>query len=153
MLATSAARILPMKALALGAIRLYQRYLSPHKGFCCAYAAISGRCSCSALGYRAIRRYGVLRGISVLDRRLEKCGIAYRRHLKPRQSGMLAHQGGFIDCACDIPTGCDLPSCDALELPFNCCDGFSGGGCDWRRSRKDEDDDYVLIPVRGDRTR
>ncbi|MFP5394003.1 MAG: membrane protein insertion efficiency factor YidD, partial [Gammaproteobacteria bacterium] len=59
-----------MKLLALGAIRLYQKFLSPHKGFCCAYAAVSGRASCSVLGYRVIRRHGIWNGLALLDRRL-----------------------------------------------------------------------------------
>jgi putative component of membrane protein insertase Oxa1/YidC/SpoIIIJ protein YidD len=41
------------------AIGLYQKYLSPHKGFCCAYRTHTGRAGCSALGFRAVRRYGV----------------------------------------------------------------------------------------------
>lgn len=59
-----------MKILVLAAIRFYQRKLSPHKGFSCAYAACTGHARCSALGYRAVRRLGVWHGLSVLDRRL-----------------------------------------------------------------------------------
>ena len=44
------------------AIGAYQRYLSPYKGFCCAYRAHTGRASCSALGARVIRRHGLLAG-------------------------------------------------------------------------------------------
>jgi len=51
--------------LALLAITLYQRHLSPYKGFRCAYALHTGRASCSRLGYRAIRRHG-LRGLGLL---------------------------------------------------------------------------------------
>ena len=124
----------PMKSLALGAIRFYQRFLSPRKGFCCAYAAASGRGSCSALGYRAIRRYGVWRGIAVLDKRLDKCGVAYRRH-----HGVRSRQAGFLDCACDVPAGCDLSGCD---MPHSCSKLMSCGDllnfcdCDWRRQKK-----------------
>ena len=38
-----------MRALALVAIGAYQRYVSPYKGFCCAYRAHTSRASCSAL--------------------------------------------------------------------------------------------------------
>jgi putative component of membrane protein insertase Oxa1/YidC/SpoIIIJ protein YidD len=111
-----------MKSLALGAIRFYQRFISPRKGFCCAYAAIKGHGSCSVLGCRAIRRYGVWRGIAVLDKRLEKCGIAYRRQKYRVAHGMLSRQAGFLDCACNAPAICDLP-CGGLsgcEIP-HCC--------------------------------
>jgi putative component of membrane protein insertase Oxa1/YidC/SpoIIIJ protein YidD len=64
-----------MKTLVFGAIRFCQRALSPHKGFCCADAAVNGHGSCTALCYRAIRRYGVWRGIAVLDKRLENAAL------------------------------------------------------------------------------
>ena len=39
-----------LTSAALAAIRFYQRWISPYKGFRCAYGAHSGRCSCSTLG-------------------------------------------------------------------------------------------------------
>ena len=48
-----------LRALALRAIGLYQRHLSPRKGFACAYRARTGGASCSELGFRAIRRFGL----------------------------------------------------------------------------------------------
>lgn len=153
-----------LKSLALHAIRFYQRFLSPHKGFCCAYASVTGHASCSALGYRAIRRFGVWRGMGILDRRLVKCGVAYRRHRhRPVavRHGPLKFQGGFLDClSCDMPAGCDLP-CDLpgdlpCSGPFGChvpeaCGDLAACGldCDWRR-RRSQDDEFVVIPVRGD---
>ena len=152
---------LAMKSLALGAIRFYQRFLSPRKGFCCAYASISGHASCSALGYRAIRRHGVWRGMAVLDKRLKKCGVAYRRYRRPAVHGPLARQAGFLDCgACDAPAGCDLScgglsGCDMPDISHFCGDLLSSGGCgsggcggcDWLH-RKQANDGYVVIPVR-----
>lgn len=65
--------------IVLWAIRGYQRYISPYKGFSCAWRIHTGRCGCSAIGHRAIRRYGVLTGLAVLYQRLYLCGVAYRR--------------------------------------------------------------------------
>lgn len=147
-----------MKALALLAIRGYQRYLSPRKGFCCAYAAFTGHASCSALGYRAIRRFGVIDGIALLDRRLYKCGVAYRRH-RPAAPRALGRQGGFLDCACDAPgdcsspCNCGLPDACAWPQEKSCpCDLSSDCSCDLgdcdrkRRKHADEDERYVVIP-------
>lgn len=63
-----------LQRLVLAAIRLYQRWLSPHKGFVCAYRVYTGRDSCSAYGYRVINRYGALVGLALLRRRLADCG-------------------------------------------------------------------------------
>jgi putative component of membrane protein insertase Oxa1/YidC/SpoIIIJ protein YidD len=52
-----------VKTLLLTLIRLYQRHVSPRKGFACAYRVHTGCASCSHLGYRAIRRYGVWQGL------------------------------------------------------------------------------------------
>jgi len=137
-----------MKSLALGAIRFYQRFISPRKGFCCAYAAIKGQGSCSGLGYRAIRRYGLWRGIAVLDKRLEKCGVTYRRQQRRVAHGVLSRQAGFLDCACNAPAVCDLP-CSGLagcEIPHSCSNLMCCGDlmncsvCDWRRRKQGNDE-------------
>ena len=141
-----------MREFVLLAIRGYQRFLSPHKGFCCAYRAHTGRCSCSVLGYRAVRRFGTLDGLAVLRRRMYRCGVAHRRYGStwPARRPPIAQRG---DCDCDFP-----------------CDGFGGGGggrgggaanfcngcggCDFpsgddRRKRKDSKDQrHVYVPPR-----
>ncbi len=123
-----------MKALALWAIRLYQRLISPHKGFRCAYRGYTGHAGCSALGYRAIRRFGVIGGVKVLRSRLNKCGVAYRRY-RPAPTFMPAGQGGFLDCDC----GGGPDSCDANPCDCNPCD------IDWgnNKKRKKQRDRYV----------
>ena len=44
-----------MKAPALLAIRLYQRFISPYKGFSCAYRVHTGLPGCSGLADHALR--------------------------------------------------------------------------------------------------
>ena len=124
-----------MRPLALAAIRLYQRHLSPHKGFCCAYRRHTGRQGCSELGFRAIRRYGVLAGWALLRRRLYLCGVAHRRFSPAPRRPFRAQRGD-----CDI--GCDLP-CDGFEL----C-GDAADCCDWpeRNKRSAEEDKDVHLP-------
>ncbi|MGL4410283.1 MAG: membrane protein insertion efficiency factor YidD [Zoogloea sp.] len=134
-----------MRKFVLAAITAYQRYVSPHKGFCCAYRAHTGRKSCSVLGFRPVRRYGVLAGLLVLRRRTYLCGVAHRRHTKPRIRALHSQQG-FCDLGCDLP--CDVPSLDgclSLSDFVSCC---YCGGCDWpRRRRKQRDgEQYVYLP-------
>lgn len=115
-------------ALALAAIRGYRRYLSPYKGFSCALAAGTGGASCSAYGYAVIARFGLKRGLGLLDRRLALCGHVYRRMAPPCPAPVhprRKYQQGFCDASCDGP--CDLP-CDG---PGHChvpCDGHGHGG-------------------------
>lgn len=151
--------------LALGAIRGYQRYVSPYKGFSCAYRVHTGCASCSALGFRAIRRYGVARGLAILDSRLVRCGVAHRRYgasasQPPALSKNLpfaAPQAGFCDASCDVPS-CDIPNCDGshceifadvLECGTSILDRHTKhrqckcGPC---RDRKPENDDLYHLP-------
>jgi len=115
-----------MKALALVAIRAYQRFVSPRKGFACAWRVRKGGASCSAFGLRAIERHGVVLGLRLLDRRLKRCGQVHREaagtyaRLRP-----LRAQRGDCDCACD------LPSCDGLPCDCDVCDVLDCCDCDW----------------------
>ncbi len=124
-----------MKALALWAIRVYQRMISPRKGFCCAYAFHTSHASCSALGYRAIRRFGVVDGVKVLHSRLHKCGVAHRRYGSTSRP-ILAGQAGMCDLDCG-DTSCD--SCD-WEWPFD--------SDDEKKKKKKKRDRGVVLPPR-----
>lgn len=113
----------PLAWLALRAIALYQRHLSPRKGYCCAlHAAGRGR-SCSAYGYRAIARGGMVNGLALLRNRMDACGQV------PRRRSGLDRQRGFCDVGCDVG-GCDAGHCDACDIADLC-----SGGCDWPRGR------------------
>ncbi len=57
-----------MKALLLGAIRLYQRYVSPALPPACRYQP-----TCSRYAYEAIERHGAVRGSWLAARRLLRC--------------------------------------------------------------------------------
>lgn len=141
-----------MKHIALFLIVLYQKYISPRKGFRCAYRAHTGRASCSALGYRSIRSLGLWSGIGVLLKRLCKCGIAHRRYSPVHR--ILHRQAGYCDVPCDVPChmSCDALPCDGghHNIGSTACDFLSGcdcSGCDWKSRKKDpEDEQWVHIP-------
>lgn len=98
-----------MKFFALSLIRFYQRWVSPHKGFVCAYRYHTGCGSCSAFGHRAIRLFGVWKGIAVIRARLVQCARIYEKHRqKTALSRHLHAQRGDLDCG-----GCDMSD-------FNC---------------------------------
>ncbi|MGN6528071.1 MAG: membrane protein insertion efficiency factor YidD [Burkholderiaceae bacterium] len=145
------------RALLLAAIRAYKRHVSPRKGFACAYRVHTRRASCSTLGYRAVARHGVFRGLGILDARLAQCRLKHERYgpkpahrstqrLPPSQAGFVDGDCGGCD-GCD-PPGCDLPGCDGdfcnggdlvedvagCLLPDDCCDDWEP--CDRRRRRR-----------------
>jgi uncharacterized protein len=78
--------------LVLGAIELYRHRLSPRKGYSCAYRVVCGHASCSTLGLRVVRRFGVRRGVPLLRQRLARCADVHRRR-----------QRGSCDVGCDVP--------------------------------------------------
>ena len=126
--------------LALSAIRGYQRHLSLHKGFCCAYRCATGRGSCSAHGYRVIERFGLWTGLALLRRRLRLCGETHRRR-KQARNPVLHYQRGDCDIGClpDLP--CDDVGkgakcmCDACECGSHCSD-LRELWRDWRERRR-----------------
>ena len=61
------------RTAALYAIRMYQKYVSPHKGFSCAYRKHAKGLSCSGYGYKAIARKGTWVGLQLLQRRMDQC--------------------------------------------------------------------------------
>jgi uncharacterized protein len=150
-----------MKNIALAAIRMYQRFLSPIKGFSCAYRLYTGGESCSAYGYRVIGRYGIRAGVSLLRRRLHACSHVQRQHAavqRSRSAGMAMQansQAGFCDVSCD---GCDLGTagCDGANLASNTCDILGNcGSCDfgsWGGSRKKDQEKWVKIEPHSDLT-
>jgi putative component of membrane protein insertase Oxa1/YidC/SpoIIIJ protein YidD len=103
-----------MRRVALAAIRGYQRWISPYKGFCCALRVITGADSCSAYGYRVIARFGLRRGLGLLSRRLELCGHVHRTSAPQRPAPTVRNpwrhkEQGHCDVPCD--SSCDTP-CD-----------------------------------------
>ncbi|WP_269800060.1 membrane protein insertion efficiency factor YidD [Janthinobacterium sp. 67] len=104
------------------AIRAYQHYLSPWKGFSCAYRVLTGRDSCSAYGDKVIARHGLRAGLPLLQRRLRACGERHRQHLalhpQARRSARRQAQAGYcdcdipmVDCACDCADVASLADC------------------------------------------
>jgi uncharacterized protein len=124
-----------MKSILLLCIGLYQRCVSPHKGFACAYRVHRRKPSCSQLGFRAVRRFGAIGGMGVLRVRLACCGDVYRAHHPahhPTHHWHHAHQRGSCDAPCDIP-------CDGSEFgkgldACQCCDCSHGSSKQRKRA-------------------
>ncbi len=68
-----------MNRLALGLITLYQRFLSPYKGFRCAAGAYYRTGSCSNVVRQIVREHGLLGGLGRIRRQFTRCACAARR--------------------------------------------------------------------------
>ncbi|WP_448173529.1 membrane protein insertion efficiency factor YidD [Rhizobacter fulvus] len=118
-----------LRDLALQAISFYRRYLSPHKGYRCAYALHTGCASCSRLGFRAVRWRGFLDGLSLLVRRLGRCRDAFEGYRQVTPAPAVARlaptirrdQRGFCEVLDCIP-------CDAVPMDA-ACNCLSAGDC------------------------
>ena len=140
-----------MKIFVLLMIRFYQRFLSPIKGYSCAYRVYTGRDSCSAYGYKVIDRYGVLIGYQLLKRRTQACGEIMRSETYSfgKKFYIRKYQSGH----CDAPN-CDLPdlstACDIGETFANACTASSNctsvGSCGFSRKNTSKPMKFNPLP-------
>lgn len=118
-------------------IRFYQKRISPHKGFCCAYRKLTGGYSCSQYAYKIVQRHGAVGLLRSLPKRFECCKEAYiqlQEEEKKKKEWDICHCGPDVGCDClsnsdclgNIPNfdcspdvGCDCP------IPDCSCGFFS----------------------------
>jgi len=118
------------KPVVLYGIILYQRYISPYKRWCCAYAVLHGGPSCSNYARTAIEEYGVVEGGILVLRRLWECqeaaAVLQRSvHQVARPSPKMHHGDGSeecgemcgLTCAACCAAGCLAFLNEAIKLP------------------------------------
>jgi len=97
------------------AIRGYQRFLSPLKGYRCAYGVAYGGKSCSGMALEIIERSPPRQWLPLLRRQFAECRHAYdllelrRQRRKERRKD----RDGTANC-------CDAGGCDCVPLPNRC---------------------------------
>lgn len=94
-----------LRLLAAGSIGAYQRWLSPYKGYCCAWRGCTGRSSCSEHARRLVLRCGVLALWRAPPRQFERCRRAHQ-HLIAVGARQQAHEP-FGDQAGALPDSDD----------------------------------------------
>lgn len=95
--------------LTLFVIRLYQRRLSPRKGFRCAHAALHGGESCSAAVARIVREEGVFGGRSHIAARFGECRAAHNA----------IHGGALLAVGSSVETR-GVCCIGPIPIPFRC---------------------------------
>ena len=69
-------------------IIFYQKLISPHKGYCCAYRAYSGNASCSEFTKITIQKNGLIKAIPSIKKQFLKCKIAFEKIEKKKEKDM-----------------------------------------------------------------
>ena len=127
----------PAAWLFAAAIGGYQRYLSPWKGFRCAYRVQRGRASCSQFAKRVALRRGLLAVPGLLRERFRRCAVAAKALAAKRSSRRDADDDRRqsraatpgVDCSPDIGDYA-ARGCEAGVEGLSSCDGIPVDGCD-----------------------
>jgi len=129
------------------AIAVYQRYVSPRKGFRCAHRALHGRSSCSQYARRVLQRRGPGGLAPLLLRRFKRCGkaaklmrerrvLGYERQKRPDAQPAEKREQQKGDGVSNCADGCDVMpveyasvSCDPGDIASLPCDAGSVDAC------------------------
>jgi putative component of membrane protein insertase Oxa1/YidC/SpoIIIJ protein YidD len=136
--------------IVLKGVRAYQQYLSPHKGFCCAYRKLHETESCSEFFRLTVQKEGLIAAIPQFQERLTDCKQAYlilkAQAAESQEDGLKqGEKDKFRDKNClqsDWANNCandwtcldcgssavDCGTCDASEPGFCAHEDF--GACD-----------------------
>ena len=118
-----------MTTLAVGAIGVYRRYLSPLKGFSRAHNALHRSGSCSDFGLKVYQRHGWTLATAMLRRRLQVCRMPYGMLLGMAAASTPAKEPASSEDEQPRLKKQNASGCDALDA-LNCL-SFShpGGAC------------------------
>ena len=98
-----------------GSIEMYQRHVSPLKGFCCALRQVRGAHSCSEFARRAVLRVGPVSAYQLIKRRFVRCRQAYTslaEQAEPNKPQEQAPNDPFAKpCSKDASSACVIGCC------------------------------------------
>ncbi len=112
-----------MKVIYRFMIGLYQKYLSPRKGYRCAYSLEHGGSGCSGAVLNILENHGLFRGWSLIKHRFQECGeAAEKRKKRKKEGGSICNDCSGVERACDNAScglGCakDAKKCDLPDMP------------------------------------
>ena len=96
---------------------LYQQYISPHKGYCCAHSALHGKESCSSWAIRILKKQRVSLLLPLMKRRFQACNQAHEK-LKKEESETNKNLDTVDPCPCSKPVVDCCLGC-GFGLPFS----------------------------------
>ena len=80
-------------------IVLYQQYISPHKGYCCAHSALHGKLSCSSWAIHILKKQKINLFFPLMRRRFQACNQAHE-NLGRESSGTNRNPETIDPCPC-----------------------------------------------------
>lgn len=102
------------KKMCVTSINGYQKYISPHKGFACAYRVLHDGNSCSQAGKELIQEFGVIKAIPLIRKQFQDCKSA-SLVLKSRSYSFNGDLSKQVTSACILTP-------DDLIVGAMCCD-------------------------------
>lgn len=121
-----------MNKLSLYIIKFYQRYISPKKGYCCAYGSLYNDGSCSEIVSSIIKEKGLISGWSHIKNQFILCSEAYEIIKKENKDKVKKKKKDNDWChpldACDVFTCIPVPKSwckgnpadSSCDLPCDC---------------------------------
>ena len=110
-------------------IRLYQKHISPRKGFRCAHRVLHGGASCSEFARQYTLEHGLWAMFPALRLRFRECRMAKETLTANGKAGAASQKkdptplwcemcGGIGDCGfAGAESSCDAPGVDACDCP------------------------------------
>jgi len=104
-----------MKTIAIWGINLYQKYLSPYKGYRCAYGVYHQNGTCSSIIKSHIKKHGMIKAYLMIKGQFTACKVAYAAlQARAEEEGngrcLMRNSDTALDgseCTCDTLDGMD----------------------------------------------
>jgi len=96
-------------------IDLYQKYLSPYKGYCCAYKVYHDDVSCSQFTKNSIKELGFCQAMLIIKKRFKDCKISSEK-IKEEKKECCESEGfkKFDNGVGCVSNGCNIASCFSI---------------------------------------
>lgn len=109
---------------AVTAIKCYKKFISPFKGFKCAYAVNHG-ISCSTVANNLIKEHGVIAARPLIKQQFTDCRSEFEKIKNDKGSSSCSsnYNNNSLCDVCHVPMGCSGPN------KLSNCD-FDIGSCD-----------------------
>jgi len=93
-------------------IKLYQKFISPKKGYRCAHSVVHGGTGCSGAVIKIIKENSFFSWRNLINKRFADCKQANIQHKKDKKE-----KNGCKKCLPDFEDGCDLlDGCDGCDF-------------------------------------